>query len=131
MGERLRVRLRLSASRSLGAFGSRDIREPGPQTYARPARGSRFDVERRLKNLFEQLSVIYGSGRADAQALAAVQEDDLVGEFGGQSQLMRNDDYGVTIGFGEMAEALEQLDLRADVEMQCRLIEQEQQRLLR
>ena len=103
--------------RSVGAFGSREIREPGPQTHARPTGGSGFDVERRLKNLFEQLSLINRGRRPDAQALAAVKQDDLIGEFGGQSQFVSDDNYGVTIRLSEMAEALEQLDLRADIEM--------------
>jgi hypothetical protein len=107
--------LRRSASRSVGAFGSRDIREPGPQTHARPAGGSRFDFERRLKNLFEQLSLINPRGRAHAQAFAAMKQHNLIGEFGGQSKLVCNHDHGVAIFFGQATQPLEQFDLRTDV----------------
>ena len=44
---------------------------------------------------------------------------------------MSDDDDGVAIGGGEAAQRFEQIDLRADIEVQRGLVEQQQQRLLR
>jgi hypothetical protein len=54
---------------------------PGAQMHARPARGPQLDLERRFEDLLEQLPLINGGRRPDAQASAVVQQHNLVGEF--------------------------------------------------
>ena len=86
--------------------------------------------ERCLENLFEQFALVDAGGRADAQALAFLQQHDLVGVLAGEIQLVGDDDDGVAILGGQAAQRLQQVDLRADVEMQRGFIEQQEQRLL-
>ena len=52
---------------------------------ARTAFGTGFDFERNLENLLEQFPLVDGSRRADAEAFAAVQENDLVRELRSQT----------------------------------------------
>ncbi len=66
----------------------------------------------------------------DAQAFAFVQQHDLIGKFRGQAEFVRHDDDGVAILCGQAAELREELDLRADVQMQRGLVEQQHERLL-
>ena len=57
---------------------------PGAQMHAGPSRGAQFDIERRFEDLLEQLPLVNGGRRADAQARAVVEQHNLVGEFRSQ-----------------------------------------------
>jgi hypothetical protein len=78
-----------------------------------------------LENLFEQITLIDAGWRTYAQGLALLQQHDLVGVFAGKVKFVRDHDYGVAIFGGEAAQCFEQIDLRADVEMERRLVEKE------
>ncbi len=89
---------------------------------ARPACGPGFDFERDLEHLFEQFALIHGSRRAYPKAFAPVQQNDLIGEFRRQAQIVSDLNDGVTMLVGQVAETAKQVDLRPDVEMQCGFI---------
>src|SRR5229473_5461016 len=95
-----------------------------------PPGGTEFHRERRLENLFEQLALINACRRADAQAAAALHQDDLIGILGGEVQFVGHDHDGVAILRCEAAESIEQADLRSDIQMESGLIKQQKQRLL-
>jgi len=101
------------------------------QMHARPPCGAQLDIERRFKNLLEQLPLIDDGRRADSQARPVVQQHNLVGEFRRERKFVRHDHDGVFVLFGKLPQSFEQFHLRADIEMQRRLIEQNQPRLLR
>ena len=65
--------------------------------HARAARGTGFDLERDLENLLEQFPLIDGGGRAHTQAFAPMQQDDLIGEFRRQTQIVGDLNHGVTM----------------------------------
>ncbi len=98
---------------------------------ARPPVGTHFYAERRLENLFEQFALIDASRRTDAQAAAALHQNHLVRVFGGEIQLVSDDDDGVAVFRGEAAKSIEEADLRGNVEMQSGFIEEQEERLLR
>ena len=50
-----------------------------------------------LENLLEQFALIDGGRGTNAQATAAVHQEDLVGVFGGEIQFMGNHDHGVVV----------------------------------
>jgi hypothetical protein len=104
---------------------------PGVQMHTRPASGPQLDIERRFEDLLEQLPLINGGRRPDAQTSAVVQKHNLVGEFRSQREFVRHDHDGVFILFGQLPQAFQQFHLRADIEMQRRLVEKNQLRLLR
>jgi hypothetical protein len=87
-------------------------------------RGADVDLQRRLEDLLEQLLLVHLGRRPDPQTLAAVQQDDLVGEFRRQTQFVRHHDHGVAILFRQAPQPRHEIDLGADIEMQCGLIEQ-------
>src|SRR6266478_6340644 len=95
-----------------------------------PPGGTKFHRERRLENLFEQFALINVRGRTDAQATAALHQDDLIGILRGEIQFVRHDHDGVAIFACEAAESVEQADLRSDIQVEGGLIEQEEQGLL-
>ncbi len=80
--------------------------------------------QRDLKNLFEQFALIDDPRRTHAQTTAALHQKDLVGIFGGEIQLVGDDDHGVTVLRGQAAKSIEEANLGGDVEMQRGLIEQ-------
>ncbi len=84
-----------------------------------------------LENLFEQFAPIDGGRRADAQATAAVHQEDLVGILGGEIQFMGDHNYGVVVVRRKAAKSIEEAHLRGDVEMQRGLVQQQKQRPLR
>ena len=84
-----------------------------------------------LENLFEQFAPIDGGRRANAQATAAVHQEDLVGILGGEIQFMGDHNYGVAVVRREAAKSIQEAHLRGDVEMQRGLVEQQKQRPLR
>src|SRR5206468_2611967 len=96
----------------------------------RPAGGAKLHGKRCLENLFQQFALVNVYGRTDTQAASALHQDDLIGILGGEIQLVRHDDNGVTICRGEAAKSVEQTDLRGDIEMESGLIKQQKQRLL-
>ncbi len=84
-----------------------------------------------MKNLFENFALEHRCRRTNTKAFAAVHQHNLVGVFAREIQFMRDDDNGVAILRGQAAQGLEQIHLRADIEMQRRLVEKKEQRLLR
>src|SRR5580698_11600743 len=97
----------------------------------RPARRLHLDRQRRLKHLLEQLALINRRRRPDAQTLAFVQQHDLIRILRRQIQLVRHDHNRVAILVRQLPQRIEQSDLRSNVEMQRRLVQQQQHRLLR
>jgi len=84
-----------------------------------------------LENLLEQFALIDGGRGANAQATAAVHQEDLVGVFGGEIQFMGYHDYGVVVVRTKAAKSVQEADLRSNVEVQGGLVEQQKQRPLR
>jgi hypothetical protein len=84
-----------------------------------------------LKNLFENFALEHRCRRANSQTFAAVHEHNLVCVFARKIQFVRDDDHGVAILCSQTAQGFEKIHLRADIEMQRRLIEKQEQRLLR
>src|SRR5579859_6428317 len=99
--------------------------------YARPATRTLINGERGLENLFEQIALENAGWGSDAQALAFLQQDDLVGVFAGEVEFVGNDNDGIAILGGQTAKGDQQIDLRADVQVQRGFIEEEEERLLR
>ena len=99
--------------------------------HVRPARRAQFHRELCLENLFEQIALVHARRRANAQAFAPLQEDNLVRVLADQIEFVRDDHYGVTIFNSKPPQRFKQIHLRPDIQMQCRLIQQKQQRLLR
>jgi hypothetical protein len=92
--------------------------------HARAARGTGFDLEWDLENLFEQFPLIDSGGRAHAQAFAPMQQDDLIGEFRRQTQIVGDLNHGVTMLIGQAAQAAKEVDLRPNIEMQRGFVQQ-------
>src|SRR5260370_9939752 len=65
--------------------------------HARPAVRAHLNCERSLKNLFEQITLVHGGWRTDAQALALLEQHDLVGVLAGEVELVRDDYHGVAL----------------------------------
>ena len=84
-----------------------------------------------LENLFEQFALIDGGRRANAQATAALHQEDLVGILGGEIQFMGYHNYGVAVVRRKATKSIEEANLRGDVEVQRGLVEQQKQRTLR
>jgi hypothetical protein len=101
------------------------------QHYARTAALVVVHIERGVKNFAKQRRIVDFGGTADAQALALVQQDDAVGELRGEIELMRDDDNGGAAFVGKAAQATQQFNFAADIEMLRRLVEQEKRSLLR
>ena len=97
---------------------------------ARTAILARFNFHRHLENLFEKFALVYGCGRSHAKALAAMQQNDLVGEFSRQTKIVGHLDYGIPVLVGQVSQAAEQIDLCPDVQMQRRFIQSYNQGLL-
>src|SRR5579863_7147769 len=110
---------------------SRILAAASAQVHARAPGGSHFDIKWRFKNLFEQLALVNGGGRTNAQAAAMLQQHNLVSEFRGEREFMRYDNNGVPVFLRQLPHSFEELHLRADVEVQRRFVEQDQPRLLR
>ena len=87
--------------------------------------------EWRLKNLFEQFALKDGCRRSNAKTFALLKESDLVGVLAGEIQFVGDDDNRVAVCASKPAQRFQQIDLRADIEMQRRLVQKEKQRLLR
>ena len=83
------------------------------------------------EHVFEQFAPIDGGRRANAQATAAVHQEDLIGILGGQIQFMGDHNYGVAVVRREAAKSIQEAHLRGDVEMQRGLVKQQKQRPLR
>jgi len=98
--------------------------------HARAAGRAGLHGELCLENLFEQIALVDISRRANAQAFAALQQNDLVSVFASEIQFVGDDDDGVAIFRGEAAKSLEKVDLCADVEMQGGLVKKKKERLL-
>jgi hypothetical protein len=81
--------------------------------------------------LFEQFALEDGCWRSNTKTLALLKKRDLVGILAGEIQLVGDNDNRVAVGGGEAAQSFEEIDLRADIEMEGGLVEKEQQRLLR
>ena len=80
--------------------------------------------------MFEQFSLVNRCGRTNAQAAAALHQDDLVRVLSRKIQLVSYDNDGVAILGSKPAQSVQQIDLRGDVQVERRLIEQEKERLL-
>ena len=96
---------------------------PSADDYAGAALGSSLDFEGDLEHLFEQFPLIDSGGRAHAQAFAAVQQNNLIGEFGRESQIVSDFDDGVAMLIGQLAQAAEEIDLGSNVEMERGFVE--------
>jgi hypothetical protein len=92
--------------------------------HTRAARGTGFDLEWDLKNLLEQFPLIDSGGRADAQAFAPVQQNNLIGEFRRQAQIVGDLNHRVTMLISQAAQAAKQVDLRPDIQMQRGFVQQ-------
>src|SRR5271163_23678 len=98
--------------------------------HTRTARRAEFHGECCLKNLFEQFALKNGCGWSNAKTFALLKKSDLVGVLAGEIQLVRDDDNRVPVGRRKPSQGFEQIDLRADIEMQRGLIQKEKQGLL-
>jgi hypothetical protein len=76
-----------------------------------------------LENLFEQVALIDARGRAHPETFAFLQQDYLVGVFAGEVEFVRHDNDRVAIFRSQATKRFKQVDLRADVEMERRLVE--------
>lgn len=56
----------------------------GQNIHARAAGWALLDGKLRLENLFEQFALVHGGWRTDAKALAALEQDDLIGVLRGE-----------------------------------------------
>jgi hypothetical protein len=92
--------------------------------HARAARGTGFDLEWDLENLLEQFPLIDSGGRAHAQAFAPMQQDDLIGEFRRQTQIVGDLNHSVTMLISQAAQAAKEVDLRPDIQMQRGFVQQ-------
>ena len=99
--------------------------------HTRAARRAELHGEWRLKNLFEQFALKDSCGWPNAKTFALLKKSDLVGVLAGEIQFVRDDDNCIAICGCKAAQRFEQINLRADIEMQRRLIQKEKQRLLR
>src|ERR1700730_9859098 len=99
--------------------------------HAWTPRWADLDIERRVKNLLEQLPLVDGSGRTYAQAGAVMQQHNLVGKFRRKRELVRHDHDCIFIFFSQLPQAFQQFHLRANIEMQRRLVKQNKPWLLR
>src|SRR5580704_10311603 len=99
--------------------------------HTRSARRAELYGERRLKNLFEQFALEDARGRPNAKTFALLKKCDLIGVLAGEIQFVGDDDNRVAVGGREPPQRLKQIDLRADIEVQGGLIQQEKQGLLR
>ena len=98
--------------------------------YARPAGGSYLHGKRRLKNLFENFALEHRCRRTNAKTFSPLQKHDLVGVFARKIKLVRDDDNGVAVLRGEPAQGFEKIHLGADIEVQRRLVEKQEEWLL-
>src|SRR5690242_1565636 len=103
----------------------------GQNRDARPPMATHLHAKRNLENLFEKFALVDSGGRANAQAAAALHQENLIRIFGGEIQFVGDDNHGVAITRGKAAQRVEKSDLGGDVEMQGRLVEQQEQGLLR
>jgi hypothetical protein len=92
--------------------------------HAGTARRAGFDFDRHLENLFQEFPLIDSGRRTYAQAFAAVQQDDLIGEFRREAEIVRDLNHSVTVFVGEAAQAAKEVDLRTDIKMQRGLVQQ-------
>jgi hypothetical protein len=92
--------------------------------HTRAARGTGFDLEWDLENLLEQSPLIDGGGRAHTQAFAPMQQDDLIGEFRRQTQIVGDLNHRVTMLICQTAQAAKEVDLRPDIQMQRGFVQQ-------
>jgi hypothetical protein len=67
--------------------------------------------------LFEELPLINSGRRSDAQALAPVQQNNLIGKFRRQTQIVGDLNDGIAMLVRKTAKAAEQFDLGSDIEM--------------
>lgn len=74
--------------------------------------------------MFEEFALVDSGWRADAEAFAVVEEDDLVGVFGGEVELVGDYDDRVAIHGGELPQGFEEAHLGADIEVEGGFIEQ-------
>ena len=103
----------------------------GRHIHTRTARRAELHGERRLKNLFEQFALEDARGRSNAKTFALLKKRNLIGILAGEIQFVGHDDNRVAVGSRKPPQRLEKIDLRADIEVQGRLIQKEKQRLLR
>ena len=96
-----------------------------PDLDARASFGTDFNLERSFEDLLEEFALVDRRRRTNAKTFAAMQEHNLVGKFRRKPELMRHDDNGVTIIRCKAPQAGEKLNLRADIEVQRGLIEQQ------
>ena len=92
--------------------------------HTRAARRTGFDLEWDLENLLEQLPLIDNGGRADPQAFAPVQQNNLIGEFRRQTQIVGDLNHSVTMLISQTAQAAKEVDLRPDIQMQRGFVQQ-------
>ena len=102
----------------------------GRHAHAGTAGRAELHGERRLKNLFEQFALEDRGGRSNAKTFAFLEKRDLIGVLAGEIQFVSDDNDSVAIGVGETAKRFEEVNLRADIEVEGGLVEEEQQRLL-
>ena len=101
------------------------------QIHARAARRPHLNIERGFKNLLEQLALVHGSGRSDAQAASVLQQHNLIRKFRGEREFVGYKHDGVAIFLSQLPQPLQQFHLRTDVQVQRGLVKQDQPRLLR
>ena len=93
--------------------------------HTRAAGRAELHGERGLENLFEQFALVDAGRGTDAQAAAALHQDNLIRVFRCEIQLVGYDDDGVAIFRCEPAQGMQKVHLRGDIKVKSRLIEQE------
>src|SRR4029077_17649633 len=101
----------------------------GLHAHTRPPRRAHFHVERRLKNLLQQFPLVHRAGRPHTQTFTALNQHHLVRVFRRQIQFVRHHHHGVAIPQRQPPQPVQQIHLRGNIQVQRRLIQQQQQRL--
>lgn len=81
--------------------------------------------------MFEKFALENARRRADAEAFASLKQHDLVGILPGEVEFVCDDDDRVAVRVSELAKSRQEINLGADVEVKGRLIEEQEERLLR
>src|ERR1700722_7971677 len=102
----------------------------GRHVHTRTAGRAELHGERRLKNLFEQFALEDGCRRSNAKTFALLKKSNLGGILAREIQLVRDDDDRIAVGRRQPPQSFEQIDLRANIKMQRRFIQEEKQWLL-
>ena len=77
------------------------------QIHARAARRPHLNIERGFEDLLEQLALVHGGGRSDAQASSVLQQHNLIRKFRGEREFVRYEHDGVAIFLRQLPQTLQ------------------------